>query len=138
MIAAMVGDEKVGSTMVGMNGMFNDLEIEGAEPGAMLMFSVMMGEGDAMMEYMASTDEDVMVGMQAEIGGPVTVMAFTTEAAKPTPTKTAAQQMEAMRGPRGATGAQGPEGPAQGEPGADVQDGRPRRRRSQDGADLAS
>ena len=110
MVVAMIDGEMAGSGMVDAMGMFS-VDVEGEE-GAMVMFSFMMGEGDAMMEYSASSMMDVMVGMAGDLER-ADLMAYSSDAAKPTPTKTAAQQMEAMRGPRGATGSQGP----QGEPG---------------------
>ena len=107
MVVAMIDGEKAGTGMVDAMGMFS-VDVEGEE-GAMVMFSFMMGEGDAMMEYSASSMMDVMVGMAGDLER-ADLMAYSSDAAKPTPTKTAQQQMEAMRGPRGATGSQGPQG----------------------------
>ena len=61
----MVGDEKVGigTVMAVMDGRFEVAISPDAEEGAMIMFSLMMGEGDEMMEYMAKADTDVMAGM---------------------------------------------------------------------------
>ena len=56
MVVAMIGDEKVGEAMVGMDGMFM-IDVDG-EMDSMVMFSLMMGEGEEMMSYMASSDED--------------------------------------------------------------------------------
>ena len=61
MVSAMVGDEMVGEGEVGMDGKFS-IDIDGGEMGAMIMFSLTTGEGDAMMELMAATSPDVMVG----------------------------------------------------------------------------
>ncbi len=127
MVVAMIGDEKVGEGMVGMDGMFM-VDVDGAMD-SMIMFSLMMGEGDEMMTIMASSTDmnmmpvDVMVGMRGQIEGPIMLTAYTSEELQPTPvppTKTAAEQMEAMRGdrgPRGPQGDQGDPGP-QGDPGA--------------------
>ena len=65
MVVAMIGEEKVGSTMVGMDGMFQ-IDVDG-ETGSMVMFSVMMGEGDDMMEYMAMSEADVMIGDKGDV-----------------------------------------------------------------------
>ena len=126
MVVAMVGDEKIGTGTVGMDGMFQ-VDLDG-EMESMVMFSLMMmGEGeDAMaMEYMAASDQDVMVGMKGDIKGPIMLSAYTSEELQPTATPTAEEMMEAMRGPRGARGAQGPQGDPgpQGEPGAPGEQG---------------
>ena len=62
MVVAMVGEDKVGEGAV-----FNDrgqyrLQITGGNQGDTVMISLMMGEGDEAMEYMAMTDEDVIIG----------------------------------------------------------------------------
>ena len=122
MVVAMIDGEKAGTGMVDAMGMFS-VDVEGDE-GAMVMFSFMMGEGDDMMEYSASTMADVMVGMAGGLER-ADLMAYSSDAARPTPTKTAAQQMEAMRGPRGSTGPRGEQGEPgpQGPPGEDGHDG---------------
>ena len=134
MVSAMVGDEKVGSGMVGMDGMF-EVDITGGEMGAMVMFSLMMGEGDEMMEYMADTDADVMIGSPGDLKM-ANLMAYSSAEGRPTavpPTRSPAQ----MRGPAGiegpagadgadgAAGARGPVGPIgpAGAAGADGNDG---------------
>ena len=108
--------------MVDAMGMFS-VDVMGDE-GAMVMFSLMMGEGEEMMEYMASSMEDVMVGMRGDLKR-ADLAAFTDEAnipPTPVPTKTADEEREAMRGPTGPRGPAGPEGPA-GPPGEDGHDG---------------
>ena len=46
MVVAMVGDEKVGEGVVGMDGVFSvDIDTTMADAGAMVMFSLMTGEG---------------------------------------------------------------------------------------------
>ena len=67
MVVAMVGDEKVGEGEV-----FNEmgqyrLPIEGGNVGDTVMISLIMGEGDEMVEYMASTDGDVMIGASGDV-----------------------------------------------------------------------
>ena len=111
MVVAMVGDEKVGEGMVGMDGMFS-VDVDGDED-AMVMFSLMMGEGDAMMEYMASSDMDVMIGMRGDVLGPVMLTTYSDPSnvpATPVPTKTDEEMMEAMRGERGPRGPAGADG----------------------------
>lgn len=147
MIAVMVGDEKVGEGMVGMDGRF-EAEITGGNMGDTVMFSLMMGEGDAMMEYMAETDGDVMIGARGDLAM-ANLMAYSGPQTRPTavpPTRTPAQ----LRGPAGpagadgadgADGAPGPRGPAgpagsDGAAGADGSDGAPGAAGS-DGADGA-
>ena len=110
MVVAMIDGEKAGEGMVDAMGMF-EVDVMGDE-GAMVMFSFMMGEGEGMMMYDAMSMNEVMVGMRGDVQR-ADLMAFSSDAARPTPTKTAAQEMESMRGPRGATGARG----ADGEPG---------------------
>ena len=124
MVVAMIDGEMAGTGMVDAMGMFQ-VDVDGDE-GAMVMFSLMMGEGDEMMEYSAMSMEEVMVGMRGDLER-ADLMAFSSEQAVPTPTKTAAQEMEAMRGPRGATGSQGPQGEPgpQGEQGPAGADGAP-------------
>ena len=136
MVVAMIDGEKAGEGMVDAMGRFS-VDVEGEE-GAMVMFSFMMGEGDAMMEYSASSMMDVMVGMAGELTR-ADLMAYSSDAARPTPTKTAAQEMEAMRGPRGATGPRG----EQGEPGPQGEQGNagppgPRGPAGSDGSDGAA
>ena len=67
MVVAMVGDEKVGEGEV-----FNEmgqyrLPIEGGNVGDTVMISLIMGEGDEMVEYMASTDGDVMIDASGDV-----------------------------------------------------------------------
>ena len=66
MVVAMVGDEKVGSGEVFDAMGHYRLLIGDGNPGDTVMISLMMGEGDEMMEYMASTDGDVMIGASGE------------------------------------------------------------------------
>ena len=123
MVVAMVGEEKVGEGMV-----FNEmgqyrLQITGGNPGDTVMISLMMGE----MEYMASTEGDVMIGASGTSPeGMVDLMAYSGEqpdpTATPAPTLTAAQEREALRGPRGLQGPQGEAG-ADGAAGAAGEDG---------------
>ena len=129
MVVAMIDGEKAGTGTVDAMGRF-EVDVEG-EMGAMVTFSLemMMGEGEdaEMMMYSAGSMEEVMVGMRGDLKR-ADLMAYTSEQIKPTPTKTAAQEMEAMRGPRGATGSQGPQGEPgpqgeQGPPGEDGHDG---------------
>ncbi len=122
MVVAMIGEEKAGEGMVDAMGMFS-IDVEGEE-GAMVTFSLeMMGEGEdaEMMMYNAMSANEVMVGMRGDLKR-ADLMAFSSDAAVPTATPTAAEEMEAMRGPRGATGARGPQG-EQGPPGEDGADG---------------
>ena len=63
MVVAMVGEEKVGSGEVFDAMGHYRLLIDGGGMGDTLMISLMMGEGDEAMEYMAMTDEDVMIGI---------------------------------------------------------------------------
>ncbi len=126
MVVAMAGDEKVGEGMV-----FDDegryrLQITGGEEGDTLMLSLMTGEGEEAMEYMAMTEEDVMKGTAGD-RMMLDLMAHSGEPPSPTatpaPTLTEAQMRAQMRGPRGLKGDKGeqgepgPEGPA-GEAGA--------------------
>ncbi len=119
MVVAMIGEEKAGEGMVDAMGMFS-IDVEGEE-GAMVTFELMMGEGEEMMMYDAMSANEVMVGMRGDLKR-ADLMAFSSDAAIPTATPTAAEEMEAMRGPRGATGARGPQG-EQGPAGADGSDG---------------
>ena len=124
MVVAMVGDEKVGDGEV-----FNEmgqyrLMITGGNQGDTVMISLMMGDGDEAMEYMAMADEDVMIGSPgASAEGMVNLMAYSGEPPEPTatpaPTPDATQTAESLRGPRGLQGEQG----AQGEPGPAGADG---------------
>ena len=67
LVVAMVGDEKVGSGEVfNEMGHYRLLITEG-NVGDTVMISLMMGEGDEMMEYLASTDGDVMIGAPGEV-----------------------------------------------------------------------
>ena len=117
MVVAMVGEDKVGSgEVVDDEGLYS-LKITGGNMGDTVMISLMMGE----MEYMASTEGDVMIGVPGTSPeGMVDLMAYSGEPPEPPPTAaptlTAAQEREAMRGLRGL---QGP----QGEAGADGADG---------------
>ena len=107
MVVAMVGDEKVGTGEV-MDGRFS-VDVMGEE-GAMVMFSLMMGEGDEMREYMADSDADVMVGMPGDIKM-ANLMAYSDAAARPAavpPTRSPAQ----LRGPAGPKGEPGEAGAA--------------------------
>ena len=125
MVVAMVGEEKVGSGEVFDAMGHYRLLIDGGGMGDTLMISLMMGEGDEAMEYMAMTDEDVMIGMSGD-ARMADLMAYSGEqpdpAATPAPTLTAAQERAAMRGPSGLKGAAGEQGAA-GEPGAAGADG---------------
>ena len=125
MVVAMVGEEKVGSGEVFDAMGHYRLLIDGGGMGDTLMISLMMGEGDEAMEYMAMTDEDVMIGMSGD-SRMADLMAYSGEqpdpAATPAPTLTAAQEREAMRGPSGLQGVAGEQGAA-GEPGAAGADG---------------
>ena len=119
MVVAMIGDDKVGSGTVGMEGAFS-VNIKDAAMGAMVTFALMMGEGDEAMEYMAMSQEDVMIGMPGGRSGITNLMASSTgDVMMPGPTKTAAETAAAMRGP---TGPRGPQGEA-GTDGADGTDG---------------
>ena len=75
LVVAMVGDEKVGSGEVFDAMGHYRLLIGGGNPGDTVMISLIMGEGDEMMEYMASTDGDVMIGASGE-SKRVDLMAF--------------------------------------------------------------
>ena len=77
MVVARVGDEKVGSGEVFDAMGHYRLLITDGNPGDTVMISLLMGEGDEAMEYMAMTDEDVMIGPS---GGSMMVdlMAFST------------------------------------------------------------
>ena len=90
------------------------------------MFSLMMGEGDDAMEYMATTAEAVIRGPGGDLKKDVDLMAYSGDAPDPPPTAaptlTAAQERAAMRGPSGLQGVAGEQGAA-GEPGAAGADG---------------
>ena len=58
----MVGEEKVGDGEVFNEEGHYRLQITGGNQGDTVMISLMMGEGDEAMEYMAMTDEDVIIG----------------------------------------------------------------------------
>ena len=112
MVEAMTGEGE-DAMKVGSGEVFNDqgqyrLLITGGNQGDTLMISLMMGEGDEAMEYMAMTDEDVMIGMSGD-SMMADLMAYSGEqpdpAATPAPTLTAAQERAAMRGPSGLQGA---------------------------------
>ena len=112
MVEAMTGEGE-DAMKVGSGEVFNDqgqyrLLITGGNQGDTLMISLMMGEGDEAMGYMAMTDEDVMIGMSGD-SMMVDLMAYSGEqpdpAATPAPTLTAAQERAAMRGPSGLQGA---------------------------------
>ena len=131
MVVAMVGDEKVGSGEVFDAMGHYRLLIGDGNPGDTVMISLMMGEGDEMMEYMASTDGDVMIGASGE-SMMADLMAYSGEqpapTARPRPTKSADQILNekvnaavrnAMRDVQPEPGPQGEPGPA----GADGSDG---------------
>ena len=66
MVVAMTGEGEE-AMKVGEGEVFNEmgqyrLLITGGNLGDTVMISLIMGEGDEMMEYMASTDGDVMIG----------------------------------------------------------------------------
>ena len=62
-VVAMVGEEKVGSGEVfDAMGHYRLHDRPTAVMGDTVMISLMMGEGDEAMEYMAMTDEDIMIG----------------------------------------------------------------------------
>ena len=137
MVVAMIDGEKAGDGMVDAMGMYS-VEVEGDE-GAMITFSLemMMGEGEdaEMMMYMADTMEDVMVGMTGNVKR-ADLMAYTDPSLQPppAPTKTAAEEREAMRGPSGPRGPGGPPGEA-GAPGLDGAPGADGAPDGSDGAD---
>ena len=132
MVVAMVGDEKVGSGEVFDAMGHYRLLIGDGNPGDTVMISLMMGEGDEMMEYMASTDGDVMIGASGE-SKMADLMAYSGEQPAPTamprPTKTAEQMIDERVRSAVAAAARNIEVPA-GEPGpagadgADGDDGR--------------
>ena len=67
MVVAMVGDEKVGEgEVLNEMGQYRLLITEG-NPGDTVVIFLIVGEGDEMMEYMASTDGDVMIGAPGEL-----------------------------------------------------------------------
>ena len=132
-------DAMMGTTVVAMSGEGEDammwegmvvddkgnfsILVDDGEAGAMLSFSIKMGEGEEAMEYMAESAMDVMIGGSGEASDMVMLAAYSDPDNRPAPaepTKTAQQEMEAMRGPQGrpgSTAAPGEMGP-QGEPGA--------------------
>ena len=66
MVVAMVGEEKVGEGEV-LDAMGHyRLLITGGSQGDTVMIYLIMGEGDEAMEYLAMTDEDVMIGASGE------------------------------------------------------------------------
>ena len=65
MVMATIDGEAAGSGTVDAMGRYS-VDVEGDE-GAMVMFSLSMGEGEAMMEYPASSDADVMVGSPGDV-----------------------------------------------------------------------
>ena len=75
MVVAMVGEEKVGEGEV-LDAMGHyRLLITGGNPGDTVMIYLIMGEGDEAMEYLAMTDEDVMIGASGD-SKMVDLMAF--------------------------------------------------------------
>ena len=139
MVVAKVGETKVGESMVINDQGQYSLQITGGNPGDTVMFSLMMGEGDDAMEYMATTAEAVIRGPGGDLKKDVDLMAYSGDAPTAAPTLTAAQERAAMRGPTGRQGAQGEAGPA----GADGADGAagasgPAGADGSDGADGAS
>ena len=66
MVVARVGDEKVGSGEVFDAMGHYRLLIEGGDHGATVVIFLIVGEGDERMEYMAMTEEDVMIGASGE------------------------------------------------------------------------
>ena len=125
MVVAMVGEEKVGSGEVFDAMGHYRLLITDGNPGDTVMISLMMGEGDEMMEYMASTDGDVMIGPS---GGQkmANLMAYSGEQPAPTamprPTKTVEQMIDERVRSAVAAAARNIEVPA-GEPGPAGADG---------------
>ena len=119
-------DAMMGTTVVAMSGEGEDammwegmvvddqgnfsILVDDGEAGAMLSFSIKMGEGDAAMEYMAESAMDVMIGGSGEASDMVMLAAYSDPDNRPAPaapTKTAQQEMEAMRGPQGRPGSTG-------------------------------
>ena len=125
-VVAMSGEGEDAMMWEGMvvddQGNFSIL-VDDGEADAMLSFSIKMGEGDEAMEYMAESAMDVMIGGSGDSSDMVMLAAYSDPDNRPAPaapTKTAQQEMEAMRGPQGrpgSTAAPGEMGP-QGEPGA--------------------
>ena len=125
-VVAMSGEGEDAMMWEGMvvddQGNFSIL-VDDGEADAMLSFSIKMGEGDEAMEYMAESAMDVMIGGSGEASDMVMLAAYSDPDNRPAPaapTKTAQQEMEAMRGPQGrpgSTAAPGEMGP-QGETGA--------------------
>ena len=125
MVVAMVGDEKVGSGEVFDAMGHYRLLIGDGNPGDTVMISLMMGEGDEMMEYMASTDGDVMIGASGE-SKMADLMAYSGEQPAPTamprPTRTMEQMIDERVRSSVAAAVRNIEVPA-GEPGAAGADG---------------
>ena len=124
MVVAMTDGDKVGEGEV-----FDDqgryrLMINRGREGDAVTISLMMGEGDEAMEYMAMTDQEVVVGLSGERMF-ADLMAYTGDAPDPpAPTLTAAEEREAMRGPSGRQGLQGFQG-SPGDPGVQGEVGPP-------------
>ena len=112
MVVAMAGEDKVGESMVEADGSYN-LEITMGEVGAMVMFSLMMGEEGMMYDATAADSSgtmiEVMIGEKTGVKR-ADLMAFTSDEARPTPV--VVPPTKDLRGPRGATGAQGEPGAA--------------------------
>ena len=112
-----------------MDGRFEVDISPDTEEGAMIMFSLTMGEGDEMMEYMAKAYTDVMVGMSSDIKlAKLTAYSDDSKWPTPVPPTRSPVQMRGSPGPAGAdgadgsAGARGPVGPV-GPAGADGADG---------------
>ena len=119
MVVAMVGEEKVAEGMVDADGMYK-LEFTMGDVGDSVMFSVMMGEEGMMYEAMPS--QEIMIGEKFDLKK-ADLMAYSDPENMPAPaapTKTATEEMEAMRGATGRPGSAGPQGEMgpQGESGA--------------------
>ena len=89
MVVAMTGEGEE-AMKVGEGEVFNEmgqyrLLIEGGDHGDTVMISLMMGEGEEAMEYMAMTDDDVMIGSAGD-SMMVDLMAYSGDAPDPTPT----------------------------------------------------
>ncbi len=126
MVEAMVGEGE-DAMMVGTGEVFNEmgqyrLQITGGNVGDTVMISLMMGEGEEAMEYMAMTEGDVMIGEPgASPDEMVDLMAYSGEQPDPTAAPTVPPTVD-VRGPRGIQGPAGPAGEA-GPAGADGADG---------------
>ena len=77
LVVARVGDEQVGAGEVFDDMGHYRLLITDGNPGDTVMIFLAIGEGDERMEYMASTDGDVMIGASGE-SKLVDLMAFST------------------------------------------------------------